>query len=88
MKLHFELDITPQEVLALFDGNVETLQRAFAEFLLKQMTQSPPADNAMAAFWQAMSERSGDMFKYYQAAMSGAQSGAQSGNKPGAAPNK
>lgn len=74
MKLSFELDITPEEVLQLFDGNVEALQRSIVELLMKQMTHSKTADNSMMAFWQAMSERSSDIFKQYQANMSGATS--------------
>ncbi len=71
MKISFEVDITPEEVKELFEGNMDVLQRALMELFVKQMSQVKTPNNTVMAFWQMMSEKSTDMFEQYQKAMSG-----------------
>jgi hypothetical protein len=72
VKVTFELDITPKEVLELFEGNVEGLQKAMMELFLKKMppmmnaTSAKTGENSMMEFWQAMAEKSTSMFEQYQ----------------------
>lgn len=71
MKFNLELDISPDEVKELFEGNMEVLQRSLAELFMRQMAgkvQSPNTD--MVSFWQSMAEQSKSMFEQYQKSMS------------------
>lgn len=71
MKINFEVDITPEEVKELFEGNMDVLQKAMLEMFMRQMSHVKTPDNDMVAFWQSMAERSNDIFKQYQDAMRG-----------------
>ncbi len=71
MKFNLELDISPDEVKELFEGNVEVLQRSLVELFMRNMTvnaKSPSTD--MVSFWQSMAEQSTSMFEQYQKNMS------------------
>lgn len=70
MKINFEVDITPEELKELFEGNMDVLQRGLTELFVKQMSQVKTPDNNVMAFWQSMAEKSTDMFEQYQKAMS------------------
>jgi len=69
MKIKCELDVSPEELLTLFDGNMESLQRVMLELLMKHTAKPHEANESVAAFWQTMSEKSTDMFEQYQQAM-------------------
>jgi len=71
MKITFEVDITPDEVQELFEGNMESLQRALLELFMRQMPKVTSPDQDMISFWQSMAERSTAMFEQYQQAMTG-----------------
>ncbi len=67
MKISFEIDITPEEVKEIFDGNMEVLQRSLMELFMRQMANTDKApSNTMMAFWQSMAEQSASMFQQYQ----------------------
>lgn len=65
MKIKFEVDISAEEALELFEGNTESLQKAMVAFFIKSMSESKKSDNEAMKFWQLMSEKSGDMFEQY-----------------------
>jgi len=71
MKINLEVDISPEEVKELFEGNMEMLQRSLAELFVRQVSQVKTVDNNVAAFWQSMAEKSTEMFEQYQKNMSG-----------------
>ena len=70
MKIKFEVDISAEEALELFEGNTESLQKAMVSFFIKSMSESPKNDNEALKFWQMMAERSGEMFEQYTNMMS------------------
>lgn len=69
MKITCEIDVTPEELLELFEGNAETLQKAMMEMLLKTMSVSKQPENDAMKFWQLMSEKSDEMFEQYKSMM-------------------
>ncbi|MFL0801671.1 MAG: hypothetical protein K6L81_12305 [Agarilytica sp.] len=70
MKFNIELDITPEEVKELFEGNMDVLQRSLVELFMRQMSHAKPPSADMMTFWQSMAEKSTSMFEQYQNAMS------------------
>lgn len=70
MKFNIELDITPEEVKELFEGNMEVLQRSIVELFMGQMSQAKAPSHDMVSFWQSMAEKSTSMFEQYQGATS------------------
>ncbi len=73
MKFNIELDISPEEVKELFEGNMEVLQRSLVEFFMRHMTANAKSpSNDMMSFWQSMAEQSTSMFEQYQKSMSDA----------------
>lgn len=75
MKISFEVDITPEEVKEVFDGNMESLQRSLIELFVRQMSHTDKApSNNMMSFWRAMAEQSTSMFNQYQQDMTGGSS--------------
>lgn len=71
MKINVEVDITPDEVKELFEGNMDVLQRSLIELFMRQMAQSTSPDPEHMSFWKSMSEQSSDMFEQYKKAMMG-----------------
>lgn len=76
MKIKCEIDLTPEELLKLFEGNTEALQKAFLTNVMQTMSAGfkPPEtggkDNDVAKFWQLMAEKSNTMFEQYKNMMS------------------
>lgn len=66
MKIKFEVDVTPEEVLELFEGNTEALQKAMITYFLKSVPTSKGSEQDMFKFWQTMAEKSSEMFNSFQ----------------------
>lgn len=66
MKIKIEVDMTPQEVLELFEGNVESLQKAMINLFLQSVPKAGSKDANIMEFWQDMAEQSQKMFEQYQ----------------------
>ncbi|MFL0810664.1 MAG: hypothetical protein K6L76_09635 [Agarilytica sp.] len=71
MKLNFEVDISPEEVKELFEGNMDVLQRSLVEFFMSHMTNTSSPSGDMMKFWQNIAEQSTSMFEQYQNTMTG-----------------
>lgn len=66
MKIKVEVDMTPQEVLELFEGNVESLQKAMINLFMQSVPQAGAGDSNIMEFWQNMAKQSQKMFEQYQ----------------------
>ena len=64
MKVKIEVDLTPQEMLELFEGNIETLQKAMLNIMLQGAGSG--TDKNGLEFWQTMARKSQEMFEQYQ----------------------
>ena len=67
MKVTMEVDISPQEVLELFEGNVESLQRALLAGMM-QMSEKAMKDNGLQPnqfydYWKQAAEAGQNFFK-------------------------
>lgn len=69
MKIKMEIDISPQEVLELFEGNVESLQKAMLGTIAHSYDQALKNNEFQPQqifdFWQGMAEKSQTMFNEY-----------------------
>ncbi|ABD80587.1 hypothetical protein [Saccharophagus degradans] len=72
MKIKMEIDISPQEVLELFEGNVESLQKAMLGTIAHSYDQAVKNNDFQPQqifdFWQGMAEKSQAMFTEYSQA--------------------
>lgn len=68
MKLKMEVDLTPEEALELFAGNVENLQQAILNMFNAQMQQAVHKDSDVMEFWRTMTKKSQEMFETYSQA--------------------
>lgn len=66
MKIKIEVDMTPQEMLELFEGNVESLQKAMINLFMQSVPQAGSTDSNVMEFWQSMAKQSQKMFEQYQ----------------------
>ena len=66
MKIKIETEISPQELLELFEGNVDALQKAIMASVVQQMPGMGGGENSAMAFWQAMAGKGQEMFEQYQ----------------------
>lgn len=66
MKIKIEVDMTPEEMLELFEGNVESLQKAMINLFMQSVPQADSADSNVMEFWQTMAKQSQKMFEQYQ----------------------
>lgn len=66
MKINIEVDMTPQEMLELFEGNVESLQKAMINLFMQSVPQAGSTDSNVMEFWQTMATQSQKMFEQYQ----------------------
>ena len=66
MKIKVEADITPKELLELFEGNIDALQKAMLNMLLQTMPKAGVGENNAVEFWKMMAQKSQDMFEQYQ----------------------
>lgn len=66
MKIKIEVDMTPQEMLELFEGNVESLQKAMINLFMQSVPQAGSTDSNVMEFWQTMAKQSQKMFEQYQ----------------------
>lgn len=61
MKIKMEIDISPQEVLELFEGNVESLQKAMLGTIAHSYDQAVKNNDFQPQqifdFWQGMAEK-------------------------------
>lgn len=74
MKIKFEVDVTPEELLELFEGNTETVQKAFIQLFMRQMSGAAVPENAVVEFWKSVLDKNTTLFEQYQNAMSGGSS--------------
>lgn len=74
MKINVEVDISPQELQELFQGNMEMVQKAILDMLVKNSAKPSMPDNEMLNFWQSMAEKSAAMFEHYQRGYGGSDS--------------
>lgn len=67
MKIKMEIDISPEEVLELFEGNVDTLQRAMLGSIAHSFDHAVKSNEfkpqQIFDFWQGMAEKSQAMFE-------------------------
>lgn len=66
MKIKIEVDMTPQEMLELFEGNVESLQKAMINLFMQSVPKAGSTDSNVMEFWQTMAKQSQKMFEQYQ----------------------
>ena len=65
MKVKIEVDLTPKEMLELFEGNIESLQKAMLKMMMQTTGDTAGGNNALE-FWQTMAQKSQEMFEQYQ----------------------
>lgn len=68
MKVKMEMDLTPQEALELFAGNVDSLQKAMLKMFESQVRQNAGKESDVMEFWRSMAQKSQEMFDAYNRA--------------------